>query len=78
MIQNFTKDEGFCVAPGLVVVAAEGNEAIENDAPRFHVDDIEFCPLYERAELVKAANQKIGGTDRLRLAEQLIRIDVAD
>ena len=68
----------FGVAPGLVVVAAEGDEAIEDDVSRFHVDNVEFRPLHQRAHLVKAADQEIAGAGRLRLAEQLIRVDVAN
>ena len=49
----------FRVAPGLVVVAAEGDETIEHDFPRLHVDDVEFRPLHQRAHLVKAADQEI-------------------
>ena len=78
MIQDFPNDEGFRVAPGLVVVAAEGDEAIENDVARFHLDKVEFCPLHECTHLVKAADQEIAGAGRLRLAEQLIYVDVAD
>src|ERR1700722_6236347 len=78
VIENLPDDEGFRVAPGLVVVAAEGDETIEDDIPRLYIDDVEFCPLHERAQLVKAADQEIGGASRLRLAEQLICIDIAD
>ena len=51
--------------------------AIEHDLPRFHVDDVEFRLLHQRAHLVKAANQQMGGAGLLRLAEQLTVIDVA-
>jgi hypothetical protein len=78
MIQDLPDDEGFGVAPGLIIVASEGNETIENDVSRFHIDNVEFCPLHERAELVKTADQQIGSVGRLRLAEQLIGIDVAN
>jgi hypothetical protein len=78
MIQDFPDDEGFRVQPGLVVVAAEGDETIEHDIPRLRLDKVDFCPLHERAHLVKAADQQIFGAGRLRLAEQLIRGDVAN
>jgi hypothetical protein len=78
MIQNFPDDEGFRVAPGRIVVTAESDETIENDLAGFHIDNVEFCPLHERAELVKAADQEIGGAGRLRLVEQPIRVDVAN
>ena len=77
VIQDFLDDEGFRVAPGPIVVAAKGDRTIENDVARFHVDTVEFCPLHERAQLMKAADQEIGGAGRLRLSEQLIRIDFA-
>src|SRR5580704_4131343 len=77
MIQDFADDEGFRVAPRHVVVAAEGDEPIENDIPRFHIDNVEFGPLHECAELMKAADQEIAGAGGLRLAKQLIRVDVA-
>ena len=66
------------MAPGLVVVAAEGNEAIEDDVAGLHINNVEFGPLHQRAELMKAADQEIGGAGRLRLVELLIRIDVAN
>src|SRR5882724_2547429 len=78
MIQDLADDEGFRVAPGLVVVAAEGDETIEDDIARFDIDKINLCPLNERAHLVKAADQEIFGAGRLRLGEQLIRFDIAD
>src|ERR1700732_4875589 len=58
MIQDFADDEGFRVAPGLVVVAAESDKTIEHDVARFHIDDIELGPMHERAHLVKAADQQ--------------------
>ena len=78
MVQDFPDNEGFRMAPGLVVVAAEGNEAIEDDIAGLHINNVEFGPLHQRAELMKAADQVIGGAGRLRLVEQLIRIDVAN
>ena len=54
MIQDLPDDEGFGVAPCLVIVAAEGDEPIENDIAGFHINNIEFCPLHERAKLVNA------------------------
>src|SRR5205807_8608574 len=39
MIQDLADDEGFRVAPGLVVVAAKRDETIENDVPRLYVDN---------------------------------------
>ncbi len=78
VIQDFPDNEGFRMAPGLIVVAAEGDEAIEYDIAGFHLNNVEFRPLHQRAELVKAADQEIGGVGRLRLVEQLIRIDVAN
>ena len=78
MVQDLADNEGFRVAPGLVVVAAKSDETIENDIPGFHIDNVEFCPLHKRAELVKAADQEIAGAGRLRLVEQLTWIDVAN
>src|SRR5450755_3132998 len=54
MIQDLPDDEGFGVVPGRVVVTAEGDETIENDLPRFDIDNVDFRPLHQRAELVKA------------------------
>src|ERR1700722_5904180 len=78
MIQDFAHDERFRVAPGLVVVAAEGEETIEHDIAGLDLNKVEFCPLHQRADLVKAADQEIAGAGRLRLVEQLIRFDVAN
>jgi hypothetical protein len=78
VIQDFPDDEGFGVAPGLVVVAAEGHQFIEDNIAGFHVDDVELCPLYERAHLVEARDQQIAGACRLRLVKQLSGFDVAD
>src|SRR6185437_3696655 len=78
MIEDFPDHESFRVAPSLVVVTAERNETIENDVARLDVDNVELGPLHERADLVKAADQKIAGASRLSLVEQLICIDVAD
>src|ERR1700735_3839483 len=78
MIQDFPDDEGTRMAPCLVIVAAEGDETIEHDIAGVHIDNVEFCPLHQRAELMKAADQEIAGTRRLRLAEQLIELDVAN
>ena len=78
VIQDLPDDERFRVAPGLVVVAAEGNETIENDIPRLYIDNVEFCPLHQRAELVEAADQQIAGAGRLSLVEQLTGFDIAN
>src|SRR5579863_907442 len=51
MIQDLPDDEGFRMAPGLVIVAAEGDETIEDDIAGLHLNNVEFCPLHERAEL---------------------------
>src|SRR6202021_1500589 len=77
MGQNFPGDEGFRVTPGDVIVAAEGDETVEYDIVRFHIDNVEFGPLHESAELMKTADQEIAGAGGLRLAKQLIRVDVA-
>ena len=52
-IHDFADDEGFRAPPGLVVVAAEGDETIEHHGSRLDVDDVEFRPLHQRAHLVK-------------------------
>ena len=78
MIEDFPDDEGFRVGPGLVVVAPEGDKTVENDVAGFHIDDVNFRPLHQRADLVKAADQEIAGAGRLRLVKQLICIDVAN
>ena len=78
MIQDFPDDEGFRMAPGLVVVASKGHQAIERDIAGLHIDNVEFRPLHQRADLVEAADQEIAGARRLRLFEQSIDLDVAD
>src|SRR5450759_5258178 len=78
VIEDFPDDEGFRMAPGLVVVAAEGDETIEDDIAGFHLHNVDFCPLHQRADLMKAANQEISGAGRLRLVDQLICINVAN
>src|ERR1019366_7667287 len=78
VIEDFPDDEGFRMAPDLVVVAAEGDETIEDDIAGFHLNDVDFCPLHQRADLMKAANQEISGAGRLRLVEQLICTNVAN
>ena len=72
VVEDFPDNEGFRVAPGLVVVAAESDETIEDDIAGLHIDNVEFCPLHERAELMKAADQEISGAGGLRLVEQLV------
>src|SRR6185437_8092427 len=78
MIQDLLDDEGFRVAPGLVVVAAEGDETVENHVAGFDVDDVEFRPLHQRADLVKACDQEIAGAGRFGLVEQSFYLDVAN
>ena len=78
MIEDFPDDERFRVAPGLVVVAAERDETIEDDIAGPHIDNVEFRPLHQRAEFMKAADQEISGAGGLRLVEQLAWIDVAN
>jgi len=39
LFEDLPGKEGFRSPPGLVVVAAEADMAIEHDFPRFHVDD---------------------------------------
>src|SRR3954447_19212377 len=77
VIEDLPGKEGFRPAPGRIVVAAEADIAIEHDFPRLHVDDVEFRLLYQRAHLVKAADQQMGGTGLLRFAQQLTVMDVA-
>src|SRR3954466_3335610 len=50
---DIADDKGLSAAPGLVIVAAEADEAFEHQLARLEVDHFEFHPLHQRAHLVK-------------------------
>ncbi len=55
---DLVRDEGFGPAPGVIGVAAKGEELDEHHPPGAGVDGLDLRVLHQRAHLVDAANQQ--------------------
>src|SRR6266849_3113754 len=56
--RDLADDKNFGAAPGLVGVAAKGEQPVEQDALGLWVDRLDLRPLHQRAHLVNAADQQ--------------------
>src|SRR6266851_4806088 len=56
--RDLADDKNFGAAPGVIGVAAKGEQPVEQDALRLWVDRLDLRPLHQRAHLVDAADQQ--------------------
>src|SRR5216683_93394 len=56
--RDLVDDKNFGAAPGVIGVAAKGEQPVEQDALGLWVDRLDLRPLHQRAHLVDAADQQ--------------------